>query len=83
MCQSAAAVEYTDCIFARGKTPNECPGYDTKYSDREVPVLLELWGMRSTPSLPSLPGPLWPGMVAPVRVLSMGQIELNCVIMLN
>ena len=29
------------------------------------------------------PGPLWPGMVAPDRVLSMGQIELNCVLILN
>ncbi len=27
--------------------------------------MLELWGMRSTSSLPSLPGPLWPGVVAP------------------
>ena len=27
--------------------------------------MLELWGMRSTPSLPSLPDPLWPGVVAP------------------
>ena len=27
----------------------------------------------------SLPGPLWPGVVARDRVLSMGQIELNCV----
>ena len=45
--------------------------------------MLELWGMRSTPSLPSLPGPLWLGVVAPDRVLSMGQIELNCVLMLN
>ena len=44
----------------RGKTPpNECPGYDTKQSDGEVPAMLEIWGMRSTPSLPSLPGPLW------------------------
>ena len=38
--------------------PNECPGYDTKQSDGEVPAVPELWGMRSTPSLPSLPGPL-------------------------
>ena len=52
--------------------PNECPGYNTKQSDGEVPVMLELWGMRSTPSLPSLPGPLWPGVVAPDRALSMG-----------
>ena len=35
-----------------------------------------LWGMQGTPSLPSLPGPLWPGIVAPDRVLSMDQIEL-------
>ena len=62
---------------------NECPVYDTKQCDGEVPVILEIWGMRGTSSLPSLPGPLWPGMVAPDRVLSMGQIELNCVLMLN
>ena len=34
--------------------------------------MLELWGMQSTPSLPLLLGPLWPGMVAPDRALSMG-----------
>ena len=97
------------------RSPNECPGYDTKQSDGEVPVMLDLWGMWSTPSLlllpgplwprtvapdkqsdgevsvmlelwgmqstPSLPwpsGPLWPGVVALDRVLSMGQIEINC-----
>ena len=48
--QSTGAVEYTD----RGvRIPNECPEYDTKLSDGEVPV------MKSTPSLPSLPGSLW------------------------
>ena len=52
--------------------PNECPGHDTKQSDGEVPALLELWRMRSTPSLPSLPGSLWPGVVASDRALSMG-----------
>ena len=57
-------------------TPNECPGFDTKQSDGEAPVMLELWGMWSTSSLPSLIGPLCLGMVAPDRVLSMGQIEL-------
>ena len=46
-------------------------------------MMLELKGMRSTPSLPSFPGPLWPGVVAPDRVLSMGQIELNCERLLN
>ena len=35
------------------------------HSDGEVPAILELWGMRSTPSLPSLPGSLWPVSVAP------------------
>ena len=39
--------------------------------------------MQSTHSLLSLPGPLYPGVVAPDRVLSMDQIELNCVLRLN
>ena len=60
-----------------GNTPNECPGYDTKQSDGEALVMLEICGMRSTPSLLSLPGPLWPRMVAPYRVQSMGPIKLN------
>ena len=45
--------------------------------------MLELLEMQSTPSLPSLPAPLWPEVVVPDRVLSMGQIELNYVLMLN
>ena len=45
--------------------------YDSKQSDGEVPVMLELWGIRSTPLLPLLPGPLWLSMVAPDRALSM------------
>ena len=40
--------------------------------------MLELWKMQSTSSLPSLPGPLCPRVVAPDRVLSMGQMELKC-----
>ena len=39
----------------------------------EAPIMLELWRMWSTPSLP---GPLWSEAVAPDRVLSLGQIEL-------
>ena len=73
IAQSAGAVEYTDQHLYRGiKPPNESPGYDSEQSDGEAPVMLELWGMRSTPSLPLLLGPLWPGMVAPDRALSMG-----------
>ena len=45
--------------------------------------MLELWGMRSIPLFSSLPVSLWPGVVAPERALFMGQIELNCVLMLN
>ena len=45
--------------------------------------MLELWGMQSISLLPLVPGSLWPGVVAPDRILSMGQIELNCVLMLS
>ena len=51
--------------LCRGVTPpNKCPGYDTKQSDGEVPVILELWRMQCTTSLPSFPGLLWPRVVA-------------------
>ena len=43
VAQSAGAVEYTDCISAVGQdSPNECPIYDTKQSDGEGPLKLEL-----------------------------------------
>ena len=54
------------CRRAR-PSPNECPRYDTKQSDGEVPVMLGLRGIWSTPSLPLLQGPLWPGMLEPDR----------------
>ena len=74
IAQSVGAVEYTDCNSAEGWDPphNEYPGYDTKQSDGEVSAVLGLWRKLSTPLLPSLPGLLWLGMVAPDRVLSMG-----------
>ena len=57
-------------LLQKGKTPpNECPRYDTKQSDGEVPVILVLWGIRNTLSLP---GPIWSRVVAPDRALSMG-----------
>ena len=38
-----------------------CPGNETKLSEGEAPVMLELWGM----SLSLLPVPFWPGVVVP------------------
>ena len=77
----ACAVEYT--VYSSSDFPNEFSGYDTKQSNGEAPVMLELWGMWSSPLLLSLPGPLWPGVVASDRVISMDQIGLNCILMLN
>ena len=45
--------------------------------------MLELWECGVPPSLPLFPGSLWLGVLAPDSVLCMGQIELNCVLMLN
>ena len=75
---SAGAVEYTDCTSAKGSdpTPKECPRYDKK-SYGKVPVMLEIWGIQSSQE------PLWPGVVKPNRVLSLGQIELNSILMLK
>ena len=57
--QLAGAVKYIHCISAEEYSPPpKCPGYDTKQSDDEVPLMQELQGMQSTPPLPLLPGPL-------------------------
>ena len=66
IAQPTGNKEYTDPLQER-------PGNDIKQSDDEAEVMLELWGI---PSLPSLLGPLWPGVVASDRVLSIGLIEL-------
>ena len=84
LAQLAGAVEYTDCTSAEGYDSQRVSWiYDTKQSDDEVQVMLELWRMWSTLSLPLLPGPLRPRVVALDRVLSLDQIELNCIHMLN
>ena len=36
-------------LCRRLNSPNKCLGYDSKLSDGEAPIMLELWGMRSTP----------------------------------
>ena len=71
------------CRGVRPPPSSECPGYDTKQSDEEASVMLELCRIRSTPSSPSLPGPLWFGVVGFDRVLCMDRTELNCVLLLN
>ena len=70
-----ASIELTGQLILHN-SPNVYPGYDTKQSNGEARVMLELWRMHSTPSLPLLPGPLYPGMVTTDRVLSWAQIEL-------
>ena len=54
-------------LLCRGVRPpiKEYPRYEAKKS-----VMLELWGMLSTPSLTSLSGPLWTEVVAPDKGLN-------------
>ena len=74
----------TESLQLGEKTPhNKCPGYYTNQSDGEGSVMLKLRGIQSTPSLTLLQGPLWPGVGAPDRTLSMGQKGLNCELLLN
>ena len=51
--------------------------------DSDVPVMLELLGMQSTPYYRRSQVLSGSGVEAPNKVLSIGQIELNCVPMLN
>ena len=84
VAQLAEAVKYTDFFSAEGTTTRyECPTGDTKQYHSEVQIMLELWENQSTLLFPSLPSQLSPGVVAPGRFLSLGQIELNFVLMLN
>ena len=59
-----------------GKSPSNTPTNVLDMILNKAPEIQELWKMQSSPSLPSLPGPLWPGVVVPEKVLSMGQIEI-------
>ena len=84
LAKSARAVEYID-NFAEGKDPHTqtkwVSWYDTKKSNGEVLVLLELCGM------PLLPGPLWLEVLAPdkgsIYGLTRTVLELNCVLKLK
>ena len=59
----------------RHTSHNEGAGCDTKPSNGEA-LVLELWGIWSTTSVPWLPVCLRPGVAVPLRVTSLGQIEL-------
>ena len=73
MSLSVWATEYSDCFSAEERySPNECPGYGTKPSDGEAPVMLNLWGMWDTLLSPSHSAPLLSGVVAPDKFLSKG-----------
>ena len=73
----------TSLQWGKTPTPSWVSWYDPKQSDGVVLIMLELWGMWDNPSLPLLSAPLWPGVLTLDWVLSMDQIELNCVLMLN
>ena len=55
-------------LLCRGVRP---PPNTTSVLNITLNHLMELWGMWSTSSLSLLPGPLWPGVAASNRVLSM------------
>ena len=65
------------------RLPQRVSWYDTIRSHGEIPVIWEIRGIRSTLSLTSLPGPLWLGVVASDRIIYMGQIDVNRVLMLK
>ena len=64
------------CRGVKTPLPSKCPEYDTKQSDDAGALGIVEYPFIATALL-------WPGVVAPNRVLSMGQIELNCVLKLN
>ena len=71
MAQSAGVAEWTDWISTKLDSSKNCPRYGIKWSG-EASVMLGLWGIQGTRLLSSLPGPLWPGVVALDGVLFMG-----------
>ena len=71
--QLAKTVKYADCNAAAGEEPLATSVLDIKLNQ------LYSWdfgGLRSTSSCPLLPSPFLLGVVAPLRVISKGQVEL-------
>ena len=84
MGQVAEDAEYTDCFSAKGlDSSNECSGYSTKQSDGKALLMLEPWRNAECLFIAIAPWFTQAGVEAPDWVLSIGQIELNCVLMLN
>ena len=71
---SAAAITLLRLCWGL-KLHKMCPGYDSKQFHGKASVMMELWGMQSNLSLPSLPALFWAEEVASDRVLSIDQIE--------
>ena len=71
--QSFGVEEYTDFTSVEEQDfLNECPDMTLNNLNKQATAILKLCGIRTTPLLPSLLRPLWPGVVAPDRVLSVG-----------
>ena len=61
--------------FGEWESWRRCSGYYTKQSGGGT-LVMELWGTWRISSLPLFLSPLWPRVVIPDRVPSIGQIEL-------
>ena len=60
LAKLAGVVEYNDCIYAEGSDFLQWVSwYDTKQSDSEAPVMLELWGMCNPIYQPLRSGRIW------------------------
>ena len=80
-CPVALGYRIHRLLFCRGvrPSPDECPVYDAKQSDGEVPLGKVGVSLHCHHSQVHC-GLEWEHLI---RVLSMGQIELNCVLVLN
>ena len=69
-CTDGGSVEYTVCTSAM-----HVLGMTHFWIGWWSPIA-RIWAMWSTALQPLLPGPLWPGLVVPIRFPSKGQIEV-------
>ena len=70
------SLAYADCISCRGARPPPPKKKVAMGMTLELIMNLQFWGEWSTPSFSLLWGPLWPYVIVPVRVHSMGQVDL-------